>query len=447
MSPEEIWVEIICDSLGGMNVFEGIHEGMAKVNEEFLPSLKEAAYASKKDARGPPKSAEGRASREPQKGRSQELETMENNRFERLRPYRDNLPSEWFAFTREYYYIYSNQSFTDYTILLKVKITNSNKTAIDNFTREIENETDRSSRAFDSWFDYFRRGKGRYSWNSISTTKDGTTKRADGMDGRNIQRNSGESTRKHDGRDTQEGSGNSEITGKASQDLEFFDFLGENAEDSTAAKVQQEMSNREILANALESVVSSESDKRELRKYKSRVKALDSMEAELSEVNAKIRELSFAPGPRDKITLNELKKKKTELESAIQKKDRSLIMLEATAPLQSVLERAKKQAVAKAKEEARVKMDAQKERAREALDKQAKRYQESRKKSVEGRHKTEMRHKIQRVVSELDTLLRKGNKERNVKLGLQDALNKWTEDNKKRHLRRVPLYLMPRNTD
>lgn len=204
---------------------------------------------------------------------------------------------------------------------------------------------------------------------------------------------------------------------------------------------------RMILANALESVASSESDKRELRKYKSRVKALDAMEAELSEVNAKIRELSFASGPRDKITLNELKKKKTELESAIQKKDKSLIMLEATAPLQSVLERAKRQAVAKAKEEARVKMDAQRERAREALDKQAKRYQESRKKSVEGRHKTDMRHKIQRVVSELDKLLRKGNKERNVKLGLQDALNKWTEDNKKRHLRRVPLYLMPRNTD
>lgn len=218
------------------------------------------------------------------------------------------------------------------------------------------------------------------------------------------------------------GEKNSGGVGKSSQDLEFFDFLSENAEGPTAAVVQHEMSNREILANALESVASSESDKRELRKYKSRVKALDSMGAELSEVNAKIRELSFAPGPRDKITLNELKKKKTEIESAIQKKDQSLIMLEATAPLQSVLERAKKQAVAKAKEEARVKMDAQKERAREALDKQAKRYQESRKKGVEGRNKTAMKHKIQRVVSELDKLLRKGNKERNVKLGLQDAV-------------------------
>ena len=82
----------------------------------------------------------------------------------------------------------------------------------------------------------------------------------------------------------------------------------------------------------------------------------------------------------------------------------------------------KKQAVAKAKEEARVKMDAQKERAREALDKQAKRYQESRKKGVEGRRKTDMKHKIQRVVAELDTLLRKGNKKSNVKLGLQDAV-------------------------
>ena len=33
-----------------------------------------------------------------------------------------------------------------------------------------------------------------------------------------------------------------------------------------------------------------------------------------------------------------------------------------------------------------------------------------------------MRHKIAGVVSELDKLLRKGTKERNVKIGLQDAV-------------------------
>ena len=179
---------------------------------------------------------------------------------------------------------------------------------------------------------------------------------------------------------------------------------------------------RMILANALESVVSSEEDKKKLRLYKYKIKELDVMETDLSEVNANIRELSFATGPRDKVTLAELKKRKTELESRISRYDSSLIRLEASEPIQKVLRLTKKQAVAKVKAEAKVKLDAQRERAKEALDKQVKRYQESRKKSAEGRHKTEMRHKIQRVVAELDKLLRHGNKKSNVKIGLQDAV-------------------------
>lgn len=191
---------------------------------DFLPDLKEAVLESKKESRGPPaNNVEGKASIEPRKGRSQELETMENNRFERLRAYRDNLPPEWFAYTREYYYIYSNQSFTDYTILLKVKITNRNKTAIDNFTKEIEDGIVGSTKALDSWFANFRRGKGRNSWHSISPSSAETIGRADGVDRRNIQRSSGESTREYDGGDTQESGGNSEINGHASIDLSSMD--------------------------------------------------------------------------------------------------------------------------------------------------------------------------------------------------------------------------------
>lgn len=133
---------------------------------------------------------------------------MENNRFERLRPYRDNLSQERFAYTADYFYIYSNQSFTDYTVLLKVEITDSNKSAIDNFTKEIENETDRSSRAFDSWLEHFRRGKGRYSWNSIGSATYESIERVDGVDGRKIQQCPGKSTRQYDSGHTQKSSGN-----------------------------------------------------------------------------------------------------------------------------------------------------------------------------------------------------------------------------------------------
>lgn len=49
-------------------------------------------------------------------------------------------------------------------------------------------------------------------------------------------------------------------------------------------------------------------------------------------------------------------------------------------------------------------------------------YQESRQKSIEGREKTAMRHKIQKKVQELHKLYEHGTKERNVKIGLQKAV-------------------------
>lgn len=51
-------------------------------------------------------------------------------------------------------------------------------------------------------------------------------------------------------------------------------------------------------------------------------------------------------------------------------------------------------------------------------------YTEMRKRNVEGRSKTVEKNKILRVVKELDTLLNKGNKKRNVKIGMEDLVEK-----------------------
>ena len=53
--------------------------------------------------------------------------------------------------------------------------------------------------------------------------------------------------------------------------------------------------------------------------------------------------------------------------------------------------------------------------ARESRDKRIAQMQESRIKSVDSRHRTQMRHKIRKVVKDLDTLLLRGTKERNVR--------------------------------
>lgn len=62
------------------------------------------------------------------------------------------------------------------------------------------------------------------------------------------------------------------------------------------------------------------------------------------------------------------------------------------------------------------------ERTEKKLQEQAQRYQASREKAVCNRRKTEMRRKIRRTILDLDKLLNKGDKKRNVKEGMKDLV-------------------------
>ena len=70
---------------------------------------------------------------------------------------------------------------------------------------------------------------------------------------------------------------------------------------------------------------------------------------------------------------------------------------------------------------ARIKQD-YRERNAQTTRELMNRYQESRKRAAENRDRTEMRHKIKKVVSDLNKLLLHGTKEKNIKLGLQEAV-------------------------
>lgn len=67
--------------------------------------------------------------------------------------------------------------------------------------------------------------------------------------------------------------------------------------------------------------------------------------------------------------------------------------------------------------------DTYRESAEAKLKKKSAQYQESRKKAVENRQKTALKQSIKRVVNRLNSLLNKGNKERNVKIGLRDTVS------------------------
>lgn len=235
----ELLEEIICDSIADMNIFEG----KVEVGTEYIGKVSSAVEQTKTEtdsARAPPTDSDVKLSRTPlnnraRKGRSIEIETMENNRFERLREFYNDIPDEWFAFSKEYFYIYSNQSFTEYTILVKVKITNNNKLAIKKFAEEIKNAVNGGSGAFNSWINNFRRGRGRNSWNSISSAGNESIKRINGVDGRNIQREIGERMGEHNSQSVERSSEDS----KSITSPQKIDYSLEFSEDSPLLQLEE----------------------------------------------------------------------------------------------------------------------------------------------------------------------------------------------------------------
>lgn len=412
MGPEDVWVEIICDSYGDMNEFASVAE-LSEMNTGFLSSLKGEVEASRKDARGPPKSSEGRASAEFGQYTKEQYENFGWVRANNVinagywRNFTENFAQAVSGlqtypkakngdFMIDVYDAYDSTDIADVIVFASgtIESPNISKLIKINSSDSIEiEETRRDIYAFErrgiqckarELFDIYskadvirlRTGQANGQENARHNNRLDIKRRSSEVKANRIvefhideERNTVTTTYANGETVTES------LGGHASQDLDFFDYLNENAEDAEITESEtveeRELSNREFLANALESMVKTEADKKTLRQYKRRAKALDAMEAELKDLNAKIRELSFATGPRDKVTLTKLKEQKAELEKKIHTKDKALLMLEASAPLQKVLERAKKQATDKVKAKAREDLAKQKTRAKEALDKQA----------------------------------------------------------------------------
>lgn len=113
----------------------------------------------------------------------------------------------------------------------------------------------------------------------------------------------------------------------------------------------------------------------------------------------------------DQGKLSDLYKEANEISSQISTYDRELLKLEAMEPVRDILKREKKLAYEKAEKRGKEALARQKENQRELMN----RYQESRKKGIEGRNKTAMKHKIKNVVKDLDNVLNRGTRDRNVK--------------------------------
>ena len=185
----------------------------------------------------------------------------------------------------------------------------------------------------------------------------------------------------------------------------------------------ESVSNRSLLANALEGTAQNDVERNKLAEYKSKIALIESEQAKLAELRAKIKELSFATGPRDTEALKKLQFEANQTANRINTYDRQLLTLESTKALKGVLDREKAMAYKRAEQRGREALKEQRDKDRERNAKTQRelmtRYQESRKKGIEGRRKTEMRYKIKQVVNELNQYLLKGTKEKHVPIELQ----------------------------
>ena len=205
----------------------------------------------------------------------------------------------------------------------------------------------------------------------------------------------------------------------------FIDSVAQNPESVNQKNSDRDpdgLSNRSLLANALESAAQNDIERNKLAQYKEKINLINAEEQKLHDLKEQIKELSFAKGRKDTDKIKSLQFEANQTANRINTYDRQLLTLEASKPLKSVLEREKQLAYKKAEQRGKDALAAYRERTNRVIVEQMKHYQESRAKGVENRKRTEMRHKIKGIVSKLNDLLLHGSKERNIKLGLQEAV-------------------------
>ena len=182
------------------------------------------------------------------------------------------------------------------------------------------------------------------------------------------------------------------------------------------------VSNRSLLANAFESVAQNDIERQKIQEYKGKISLINSEERKLSELNEKIKDLSFSKGPKDTKAIRDLQFEAKQTANRISTYDKQLLRLEASKPLQDVLTREKNMAYKRAEKKGKEALEAYREKTmktqRELIDK----WQESRKRGIDSRQRTAMRHKIKDVVNELNQYLLRGTKDRHVPESLQKAV-------------------------
>ena len=178
---------------------------------------------------------------------------------------------------------------------------------------------------------------------------------------------------------------------------------------------KKKASNREILADALESVAQNDIERNKLAQYKEKIALIESEQTKLSEIRAKIKDLSFAKGPRDTEAIKKLQFEANQTANRINTYDRQLLNLESTAALKGVLQREKELARRKEAQKGKEALNAYREKVAKTQRELLTRYKDQAKiqraKVTETRDKGEAREKLQKLILKTIKWLSYPNKE------------------------------------
>ena len=181
------------------------------------------------------------------------------------------------------------------------------------------------------------------------------------------------------------------------------------------------VSTRSLLANALETTAQNDIERTKISQYKAKIALIEAEYAKLAEIKKQANDIRFTKGRTSAETkqMKALEFEANQIANRINVYDRQLFNLESTTALKNVLQREKELARRKEAKKGKETLAKQKEREaktiRTLMDKNA----ESKKKAIDSRNRTEMRHKIRKIVEDLNNLLLNPTKDKHIPISLQ----------------------------
>lgn len=164
------------------------------------------------------------------------------------------------------------------------------------------------------------------------------------------------------------------------------------------------LTNREILANLLETEDMSPSEKGFLTKYKNKLSTIEAAEAEIAKMEAELKDLK-KNGKKNSSRAITLEGKIETLKKEISRDERLILNLEATKPIRELLKRETDSAYKKAVAEGNNKLAEYKEKVKAHEERIKQERREMRERASDRRHSSEIRGKIKAFKDKLQNAL------------------------------------------